>query len=190
MRDERRALEEGKAQAGVTLVEIMVVVAMIAILIAVALPALTRDDSGMQITKYSNEFARDVQRARMEAISSRQDRAIWMTASSYQLGSLMGSTFSVIYQRRAPVKVQITDVKKIQAVAWAGYTPGTVATAPISGTMKIRFLATGGIMVDTSGTGTETSDPVSVFFRTVNGERKARLVIYRTTSNSKLYEDW
>jgi prepilin-type N-terminal cleavage/methylation domain-containing protein len=179
--------------AGVTLIEVMVVVAIVALLAAVAVPALSRDDSAQQIARYSSQFARDVQRARAEAISSREDRALLIEGTNYRYGIPIppaGTSISELARRQAPVKVVVTDVQAIESTPWnTGYNPGGVATATLSTTRRIRFLATGGIQIDVPGPGYVES-PASVFFRSTNGEYTARVTIFRTTGFFKLYDKW
>jgi prepilin-type N-terminal cleavage/methylation domain-containing protein len=60
-----------RGEAGYTFVEVMVVVVIIAVLSAIAAPRFTRDRIAADGREFINELTRELQRSRIEAISTR-----------------------------------------------------------------------------------------------------------------------
>jgi prepilin-type N-terminal cleavage/methylation domain-containing protein len=63
--------EISQKDAGYTLVEVLVVVVIIAVVSAIAAPRFTRDRFAADGREFANELTRELQRSRIEAISSR-----------------------------------------------------------------------------------------------------------------------
>ena len=66
-----KLMQTSRQDAGYTLVEVLVVVVIIAILSAIAAPRFTRDRFAADGREFANELTRELQRSRIEAISSR-----------------------------------------------------------------------------------------------------------------------
>jgi prepilin-type N-terminal cleavage/methylation domain-containing protein len=179
-----------RREAGVTLIELMVGVIILSVLAAIALPAFTRDSLESRFWGYVNRFARDVQRCHTEAISSKEDRSLVLTAADrYTINSIVvtssGSTAALLNQRQAPGDVVSTGFLALAAVPWnTSYSsqPSFVASK------ELRFKATGSVATDASGTLTDSA--ATVFFKTTNDRIKARVVIFQATSLTKIYEGW
>ena len=177
-----------KSEQGLTLIELMVVVAVLGILAAVTVPAFSRDREEGRFRDYIKRFIGDLTRVKAEAISKREDRSIIIAGASHQIESVVGGVNTLIVKRTIPDGVFIGGVTASPAVPWNGsYSPPTYSAA-MSGTVELRFNDLGQMQVDTGGG--LTSSSASVFFRTNNGQHRARVVIFPTTSFTKYYEGW
>jgi prepilin-type N-terminal cleavage/methylation domain-containing protein len=66
-----KRMQPSRTDQGYTLVEVLVVVVIIAIVSAIAAPRFTRDRFAADGRAFANELSRELQRSRIEAISSR-----------------------------------------------------------------------------------------------------------------------
>lgn len=181
------------AQSGFTLTELMVVIAIIGILGLIAVPAMTRDTSERDLRDVIEKFVQDVRRGHLEAISSREERAILINGSGWQLTMVTpgasGAVHSQLASTSAPSGVVIASFQNINALPEVNYTRPT-ATAPIARMTtqrEIRFRYTG----EADGNpGTSNLDSVTVFFATESGNSKARVVITGATSFVKYFDRW
>jgi prepilin-type N-terminal cleavage/methylation domain-containing protein len=181
----------GTKSHGFTLVELMVVLVIIAVLAAIAVPALTRDTSEADFRSFVRRLAQDLHRARIEAISQREDRAIVLAAgppSSYRLEAVIATplTRSALEQPvLAPEGVRIAGVLAQAAEPGNSYTPPGALPA------EIRFGATSAASVEVgASTGNVTNGPATVFVETADGRRRARIVVYGTTGYARTHFSW
>jgi type IV fimbrial biogenesis protein FimT len=77
-------------QGGLTLIELMVTIAVLAVMIAIAVPGLRQFGVRSQLSGLTNDFARDIARTRIEAIS--RNTCVKMCMSANTNNALIGTT--------------------------------------------------------------------------------------------------
>lgn len=172
---------------GFTLTELMVVVVILALLAAIAVPALTKDDEEERFEQFVSTFMRDLQRQRYAAISSKEDRALAISGSSYQLVTLVNGVYTDMEVREAKVDCFVADVTAISAMPGNSYS--TPSLTPLGGTRYVVFQGQGGSQLDLTGSD-PLSQPATIFFGTRSGNHKKRIVVFPATSYAALYQDW
>lgn len=178
-------------ERGLTLVEIMLVLAIVAVLAAVAVPVLSRDSAEDELRRYVRVLVGDLRRARYEALSSREDRVIMISdATHFRLEAVVpGGTAPVAIKRaeQAPNRVEISGVLKTAAE------PGSSYTAPGTTPAQIRFNALNEVQVET-GASAATALPLpgsaTIFLQTTDGQHQARIVVFGTTAYARVYQGW
>jgi prepilin-type N-terminal cleavage/methylation domain-containing protein len=181
-----------------TLVEVMVVVAIIAILVAGAVVVFSRNTAKADYDKLVARLTQDVQWAKYDAISSKEDRAIiFNTKIQYEVDSVQPGTdtnYALLRRQDISGDVEVTNVV-IGALTAAGNSPSTTFNVA-----EIRFTAVGD--VELKGAGLSPCPGTSavctsrcacsgtIFLRSVNDRYKHRIVIYQSTGYSQLLEGW
>jgi prepilin-type N-terminal cleavage/methylation domain-containing protein len=184
----KRAHQQRRArQQGLTLIEVMVVVLILGLVAAIAVPALTKDRLDDALYSFTMKFAHDIRRAHMEAISSKDDLQIYLGRDNYRMFVLDVSTGTPteVSRRQAPNDVIIAGVLGTTAVPGTSYTPPGVDPA----TRIIKMLATGGMQLGDTSNNFNTS-AVTVFLKTLRSNYKSRVVVYPATTQARMYKGW
>ena len=184
MRPMREARQ--RADAGFTLNELMVVVVILAVMTAIAIPSLSRDDASAHFDKYVKTFVKDVQRAHLGAIAAKSDWLMVIYGASYEIQQLPGP--ATVATRRAGAPVYAGGVKKENHAPWNTGRSSTTYSAPMGGSVELKFSPLGWMDIK-NGSNYERST-VTVFFRDTSGKHKARVVIFPATSYPHLFEGW
>ncbi len=174
---------------GITLVELIAVVAILALLALIAIPAFTKDRLDSDLKGYVRKFSVDVRKAHSQALSNKEDMALVLKREGYSIQSIVNSTntAAVVADRPAPPEVIIAGLITTTAEPEDTYTaPGTLDDASI-----IRLGTTGGLELCKVGElDACTSSSVTVFFKTLVGDHKSRVVIYQATSQARMVDGW
>lgn len=179
-------------EQGLTLVELMVVLAILAVVAGLAAPSFTRDDNESKFRHYVIRMARDMRRARIEALSSREDRSVFIHTGppmSYTLEAAVPNqptTSLIIKPQVAPNGVQVVGVLPMAAEPGSGVTGTAVLPA------EVRFTGINQVMRLT-GAQVGTLPPVpgsaTVLFQTTDGRHRARIVVFGATGHANVHFD-
>ena len=186
-----------KNAAGITLVELLVVLAIVALLAAVTTPTLTRDATRSDFRSYVRRVAEDLRRARYEALSSREDRLVYVPdplggRTTHELqavipGQPAASPVLIKRPEEAPERIQIAGVISLAAEPGKTYTPPGVLPA------EIRFTGLNTVEIGL-GASAASAPPVpssaTLFVQTNDGQHRARVVVFGTTAHVRVYDGW
>jgi|GEM_PF-4730657 prepilin-type N-terminal cleavage/methylation domain-containing protein len=181
-----------KAEAGFSLVELMVVVVIIAILAAVAVVSFGRDNTKGKFDGVTRQMNQLIQSARNDAISSPDDQLISITASSFTLYTAQVGSVDLIQTETSGLnRVEIPDWMEISGVAMTAATKPT--DNPVSALPAvIRFYGTQEVGVDTgegAGEAIPGTSSATIFIQSKDSTLGyfARIVIYGTTGYVHYY---
>lgn len=171
-------------EAGFTLIEVMVIVVILALLALIAIPAFNRDTSKADYDRFMHQLAQDLQRAKFEAISSKENtRMAFGFTATYTLSSVAGGVSTVIRSNIAPVNVQLSGYKlNVQA---AGNSAGMLTSA-----LTLEFSPVSDVMVVPASPATPYSSSVTLYAQTADTKNRARIIIYAATGYTQRMEGW
>lgn len=181
-------------EGGLTLIELMVVVAIVAVMMMLAVPVFTKDRIESDFNAFVRTFAHDIRRSHAAAIGSRDDRQFLLFSDRYQINTLTriagaSPVPNLLVNRQAPEGVVIAGVLATDSEPGTSYPRPSGST--FAGNYELRLEATGGFShLASAGSGNPVSSTATVFFRTLRGNHQARLVIYPATCHAKLYDQW
>ena len=145
-----RAAARARPTAGFTLVELMIVVVIIGVLAALSTPLLTRDNAVNDGRAFTYDLARELQKCRSEAVSSRLAIRAFVYSNRvelrpYKAGATPGAAPTAPADtdpllRTLPAKNNIAVLDMVAPSA-------TAPTAPVLSATKVAlvdFLSTGG----------------------------------------------
>lgn len=127
-------------EGGFTLIELMIGLAVMAILASMSVPAMSGIFNRMRLTGVANELAADLQYARTEAVRRRAGVVLQSTSDGYRISSgtleLKAVTFAsgLTFAESATV-----DFDQLRATS----TPATLDLRNIAGTMRVRINTVG-----------------------------------------------
>jgi prepilin-type N-terminal cleavage/methylation domain-containing protein len=177
-------------QAGLTLVEMMVVLIIIAILAAVAVPSFSRDSVQADHERLARQLLQDIQMARHEAIAARDNRALLFSGKRYwQLVAVApGSTvFARLREQTVAGEVEI-----------AGFLLGAHTGSPNipveCSSVELRFSALGDVAACGDALPCSTSPPepnaLTIFLQSTDGRHRSRIAVYQSTGHPRLLQGW
>ena len=131
----------GRSQdRGLTLVELMVGLAVMAVLVAVTVPSLSGIFNRMRLTGVANELASDLQFARTEAVRRRAAVVLQPAAGGYRITSA-GLVLKDVGFARGLSFAESTVINFDQLRATS--TPATLVLSNDAGTMRVQVNAMG-----------------------------------------------
>lgn len=179
---------ERSRSEGFTLVKLLVVVTILAVLAALAIPTFGRDRSEEDFKRTVRQLAQDLRRLHYEAISSREHRSIVITAAGdrYSLNAVVPGTTTMSSLRREVLPETVIVAGVLERAA----TPGTSYTPPGSLPAEVRFTGTADVQAEAGSNSAPSDSSATIFLREVHNRYRARIVVYQTTAYIRVYERW
>jgi len=182
---------------GYTLVEVLVVVVIIAIVSAIAAPRFTRDRFAAEGREFTNELTRELQRSRIEAISSRMPIYAFIYSDRVEIRSAKPGATLV-----APVVAPTTADPILRVIrAKAGITSLDLVNTLGTPSANLSTTTSKELVFATMGGGfigpTAPVNPTPVYLYVINAnapaahaERKYRIDISALTGYVQLRNGW
>ena len=179
-----------RRESGLTLVELMVAIAILAITAMIAVPALVRDRVDARFKSFVRTMAHDLRRAHSAALSSKDSYQLVFTSGRYRIDSVAtgssGSVATKVSERQNPSGVVTADVLFITAMPGSSY---AVPSGTMSNEKVLRLESTGSVTTETAPN-TYTPTSATIFLKTTTGGYKSRVVIFSATCQTQVYEGW
>lgn len=123
-------------ERGFTLIELMISLAVVAVLVSTAVPSMSGIFNRMRLTGVANELAADLQYARTEAVRRRAGVVLQPTTDGYRISSgtieLKAVTFASGLTFAESATINFDQLR-------ATSTPATLDLRNIAGTMRVRI---------------------------------------------------
>lgn len=180
-------------QSGLTLTELLVALTIISVLAVAAVPALSRDHLESDFRSFVLQLEQHLRQARIEAISNREDRMIFLTGAVPQTYSFEAAVPGTTTTSPIKSAIQVPNRVAISGVIGVAAEPGVSYAPPGILPAEIRFTGTGTAELALGGSaGTTVPLPQSstIFVETDNSEYRARIVTFGTTGFSRVYWEW
>jgi prepilin-type N-terminal cleavage/methylation domain-containing protein len=169
-----------RRDAGVTLIELMVVVAIIGILAAVAGVTIKKSSMGAGAFGFSNKVGSELEEMRLRAVASRRwqrmivDTHVVAREEATTEGLVTPVAWRPLRTLGTPRDVEIASTSPRTHIMPNDGVPAPGANLPIS----ITFSPDG------------SGQAVTLFVRETNGSNSTRIAVYRTTAASYVYRYW
>ncbi len=185
-------VRRGRAEneSGLTLIELMIVVVILALTAMIAVPSFTRDRVESRFRGFVKILAHDLRRSHSAALGSKDSYQLVIDNNKYRIDSVTiasgSTTATMVSERQAPNGVVMTGVLATTAIPGVPY---SAPSGPIGSPVALRLESTGGLAMETTPY-TFTPTSATVFLKTTTGSVKARVVIYQATCQTQVYEGW
>ena len=136
------------AGRGFTLIELMVVLAVMAVLVSIAVPSLSGIFNRLRLTGVANELASDLQYARSEAVRRRAGVLLQPASDGYSISSGSVLIKSVTFTSGLNfTESTVITFDQLRATS----TPATMDLRNAAGTMRVRVSAMGRVALCAPG---------------------------------------
>lgn len=169
------------ADAAFTLTEVMVVVVIIGLLALIAIPALTRDTAKSNYQKLVTELHQTLQRAKIEAVSSREPRQVKLNSTtSYELQAFLPGTATVAQLKLVvvPPETEIYGYVLDSTMASCSTATTGVPANPIA------FSAVSDVTIGGVG------HSITLCVQSKDGQHRGRVTVTKTTAYVSILEGW